>query len=262
MRYSDVIVPYCNKNPTLRKGGNLMKRRKLHRLIATVAALAITAGMLGATAPEREDGQAIGYEQEAEIEQEAIFDPFYGVSEEFMRGAALQVQAAQAWEVLSTLFEYGEGEIIYPHDYAGAWHDGRYLHIALTSDSSEWGRYRELLRDFDCIVFETAEHSLNDLTRLNLFLFFALSEAGYPLISSGVRESQNRINLTFSDLNSKIEEQARSFLSDMIEENDELFGSFSNRNRTMSDENEDLFTFGRGTPFVRNSRLEAGQGRA
>jgi hypothetical protein len=43
-----------------------MKRRKLHRLIATVAALAITAGMLGATAPEREDNQAIGYEQEVQ----------------------------------------------------------------------------------------------------------------------------------------------------------------------------------------------------
>jgi hypothetical protein len=43
-----------------------MKRRKLHRLIATVAALAITAGMLGATAPEREDGQAIGHEQEVQ----------------------------------------------------------------------------------------------------------------------------------------------------------------------------------------------------
>jgi hypothetical protein len=220
-----------------------MKRRKLHRLIAAVAALAITAGMLGATAPEREDNQAIGHEQEARG-----VDLSLGLPSEEICIFELQEQPLAAWNVLwENFFEVsGYGRITYPDDFAGGWVDGGNLHIALTSDSSQWGKYRELLADFECvIVFETAQHSLNDLDAIRDFVSAELKEEGYAVVTHYVNEAENRIVFGVFGLDRQIESQINRTLSNLITENQATLSRDNNSMNRLFDAGicTDLFVF-------------------
>lgn len=97
---------------------------------------------------------------------------------EYEAKAAIQYEAKQAYAALSDTFGVTEdGATIYPDDYAGAWIDGEKLYVALTSlDAGVTIEYDEILNGFDCVVYEEAEYSLNELQEIQDSVFEELSE--------------------------------------------------------------------------------------
>ncbi|MDR2044961.1 MAG: hypothetical protein LBQ15_11520 [Clostridium sp.] len=96
---------------------------------------------------------------------------------EYEAKAAIQREATQAYAALSETFGVAEdGATIYPDDYAGAWIEGSILHVALTSlDSHVTANYDNLFSSFSCIVYEAAEHSLNELHVIQNAVFDAIN---------------------------------------------------------------------------------------
>jgi hypothetical protein len=112
-----------------------------------------------------------------------------------------QAPALEAYSVLYTTFTVScDGIITYPNDYAGAWIDDYKLHVAITTDKrASLRKYRDLLKDFDCVVYVTAEYSLNELDALRHSLFDEFGEE-LKIISHHVHESENKINFGFVEV--------------------------------------------------------------
>lgn len=114
---------------------------------------------------------------------------------EFEEKAAIQAKAVEAYNVLSaTAFgRTKERRKNYPDDYAGEWIEGKTLYIALTSlDKEVIARYKEILQDFDCVVYKQAKYSLNELQELGLTIFEAVSQK-YDVVSFYTNYITNKI---------------------------------------------------------------------
>jgi hypothetical protein len=132
-------------------------------------------------------------------------------------------ETAEAWRILYELFEVKDGFVTYTDDFAGSWISRGNLYIALSSDESDWGVYRELLNGFECVVFTSAKYPLNELNKIRGIVFNALNDNGYPVIGDAVIEKENKIELTFG--NKKFfRNRVRSFLSETIRSDDYLSG--------------------------------------
>lgn len=77
-----------------------------------------------------------------------------------------QKMAVEAYNIMMESFENEKGEIIYPHEYAGAYVDEHKLVINLTSREVEiTKKYEELLKNYNCIEYKLVTHSMNDLSK-------------------------------------------------------------------------------------------------
>jgi len=206
-----------------------------------------------------------------EFYEDIVYVPFDDLCEELLRKMALQERAAEAWNVLWEAFfkPCDSGFMIYPDDFAGGWIDGENLHIALTSESSEWEKYKELLYNFLCIiVFETAEHSLNQLNEIRALVSDELFIRGYPILAHAVDEINNTIVLRLSELNISLERSVYTSISDIIEENQNELSLFAdNRSRDVNrrtvlgrNVTDDLFDFVKSEEVVLKSGLMGGMG--
>ncbi|MDR2044625.1 MAG: S1 family peptidase [Clostridium sp.] len=111
---------------------------------------------------------------------------------------ALQAKALEAYSLLNTTFTvYEDGTITYPDDYAGVWIADYKLHVATTSTNKN--NYGELLKDFDCVVFETAEYSVNELDKIRYSIFEVLKKE-HSAVSHYVDVVENKINFGFLEL--------------------------------------------------------------
>lgn len=149
--------------------------KRINKFIASMAALAIiaTSSLYPVQASELSDN----LENEATItaEIQGIEDAAIA---EYEAKAAIQYEATHAYAALSATFGVtDDGATIYPDDYAGAWIDGADLHVALTSlDASATAKYDEIFNGFDCVMYEEAEYSLNELQEIEDSIFKVLSE--------------------------------------------------------------------------------------
>lgn len=115
-----------------------------------------------------------------------------------------QAEALEAYSVLCSTFSVdSDGNVTYPDSYAGAWIEDNKLHIAITSSGTSdmfslasSNNYISLLSDYDCVVYETAEYSLNELNDIRYSVFEELKE-DYAIISHYVDVKENKINLGF-----------------------------------------------------------------
>jgi hypothetical protein len=180
----------------------MKKHRKIKRTISIFVMFALCMNMLTLSA------WSVG------LERSSTGDPWQGISEETRQKMVLQEKPLQAWEVLYELFEFVDDVgNVYPDDFAGGWIDGGNLHISLT-ENADISRYKELLRDFDCVVFETAKYSLNELNRIRRTVSDTLQKEGFSIIGHGVDEMNNKITLTYSQSDNVSEMALRSSLAD------------------------------------------------
>ena len=115
-----------------------------------------------------------------------------------------QAAALEAYSVLCSTFSVdNDGNVTYPNDYAGEWIENNKLHIAIASSGIEdvvslasANSYKNLLNDYNCVVYETAEYSLNELNAIRHSVFAELKE-DYAIISHYVDVEENKINLGF-----------------------------------------------------------------
>jgi len=209
-----------------------MKKRTLKRLLGLFLIIAIVTGTIGVNA---ESGEISKDKFEPEGEYDKIF--------------RLQAKPLEAYEMLYEIFTINDdGTVKYPDDFAGAWIDVDKLHVSLVSDMADWGKYRKILKDFDCVVFESAEHSLNDLEKIRDIVFDVFVEENYSIVSGGANVRKNKIQLEFTEFK-KEEKEINEFLSDFVVQEPMLLESdFIKREQTLSDRNinENLFILEEG----------------
>ena len=125
------------------------------------------------------------------------------IEEEIPEIFALQDRALQAYSALRLAFTVNyDGSVTYPDDFAGAWIENFKLHIATTSGLQRGNSiYNQLLAGFeDVVVFTEANFSLNDLNQIRSVVFDVLREEGIPAIGHYVDVRQNRINMSFLEI--------------------------------------------------------------
>ena len=210
---------------------------KFKKIVCIIIMAAVTLSLLGAT------GSASGVEKQYDTS---------ALPSEVTEIIKLQAQAVEAWNVLYGIFDVNGGAVTYPVDFAGGWIDGSNLHIALT-EKADLNKYKELLKNYDCIVFETAKYSLNDLDGIRDIVFNAMQD-DYPITGGFANEKENNIVLRFSDLD---ERRINSFLSEYISK--ELSTKFESINNNLPSES-DLFSLETGEVAVRTVSLIGGMG--
>jgi hypothetical protein len=115
-----------------------------------------------------------------------------------------QAEALEAYSVLYSTFSVdNDGYVTYPDDYAGAWIKDNKLFIAIASpanaktiDVADSNKYKDLLSDYDCVVYKTVEHSLYELDAIRHSVFDDLKDE-YSVISHYVDVEENKISLGF-----------------------------------------------------------------
>lgn len=134
---------------------------------------------------------------------------------------ATQIGALEAWDVLTTCFQPKEGGgTIYPPDYAGAWIDGKILHIAIATEaerSEDCPDYEALLAGFDCVVFEEGKFPLNDLLSVQNRVFQSLHET-FMVYTIGPDEKENLLRLGVDKSEDK--EQIYNRIDEILKEDD------------------------------------------
>ena len=127
----------------------------------------------------------------------------YAELEEIPEIFALQSRAIEAYSALRRAFVVNyDGSVTYPTDYAGAWIEDFKLHIAVTPGMQQSSSmYAQLLEGFeDVVVFTEANFSLNELNQIRTVVFNVLREEGIPAIGHYVDVKQNRINMSFLEI--------------------------------------------------------------
>lgn len=125
------------------------------------------------------------------------------IEEEIPEIFALQDRALQAYSALRSAFTVNyDGSVTYPDDFAGAWIENFQLHIATTPNLHRGAFiYSKLLEGFECVVvFTEANFSLNELNQISTTVFDFLKEEEFPVIEHYVDVRQNRINISFLEL--------------------------------------------------------------
>jgi len=178
----------------------------------------------------------------------------FAMPEEFaeaMKEMQAQAHAMAAYEVLRSVYAfYDDGSESYPDDYAGAWIDDYKLHVALTADNPDSvNRYRNLLREFDCVVFVTMGYSLNELDKIRGAVAEALME-NYQITSHSVNVRENKIFLDYYEAEEK---QVDSFIRSFLVEN--AASKFTLSDKTIT---TDLFILRKNAPFVLANELISG----
>jgi len=133
----------------------------------------------------------------------------------------LQAMAVDAYSVLQTTFTVDKyGVVFYPADYAGAWIDDFKLHIAVVATKQKPSvDYVSLLKEFDCVVYEVADYSLNELDSVRNYVFRILKKE-YPIVSHYVDVKTNKIYLGLLESNEKNNEEGIvSSISLLLESN-------------------------------------------
>jgi hypothetical protein len=168
-----------------------------------------------------------------------------GIPEESQRIFSLQAPALEAYALLHATFTINEdGSEVYPNGYAGAWIDDYKLHIAVKQDDlNVSARYRELLNGYNCVVFETAEHSLNELDIIRYSMYEELKYK-YPFTSHFVDVKSNKIYFGLSETNNDL------ILSSINESSTAL--------KTGAIVASDLFIFGKEEQIQRNAEYIGG----
>jgi hypothetical protein len=241
-----------------------MKNRSLKKIPTLLLTFALVLGVLGAEGAYSEETTnrqttfcVAGQEYESEV---AISDDSdCEILEEIRRTERLQAQALEAYWTLRETFEVTAGVVTYPDDYAGAWvGDDGSLHVALVSERANIRNYSRLLRDFDVIVFEEANFSLNELDILRDSAFDSLSN-DFSVVGHYVDVHANRIVLEFETLN---EREIRTALSDFVSDNQDLLSAnrSTNENRTLSERGiaENVFSLAIGEMPIANNQLIGG----
>lgn len=146
--------------------------------------------------------------------------------------------ALDAYFVLSNSFKVEkDGNVTYPNDYAGSWIEDDKLVIAIvpsenakTNNSVESNKYKELLSEYDSVIYTTAKYSLNELDTIRHTVFNELKDET-TIVSHYVDVAENKISLGFLEY-----EEASIFhsLDTLISESNILNENLSN-NQTMSD---------------------------
>lgn len=160
-----------------------------------------------------------------------------------------QAEALEAYSVLcSTFLVDNDGNVTYPDDYAGAWIEDNKLHIAITSSETvdmfsfaPINSYSNLLSNYDCVVYETVEYSLNELNAIRHSVFAELKE-DYAIISHYVDVEENKINLGFLKYD---ESEVYDSLEILANETNVLNSTLSNREAKNLDFSE-LFVLSEG----------------
>jgi hypothetical protein len=115
--------------------------------------------------------------------------------------ASASAQAAK--QALDDSFPFENGWYVYPECFAGAWIEGAFLRIALTSDETDTiNGFRELLREYEVFVTYTTEgyaYSLRLLEDTMESMHGALKTQGFPITYAYVEEQTNRIILEFRE---------------------------------------------------------------
>lgn len=138
-------------------------------------------------------------------------DPYY---EEMM---AEQKRAVDAFSVLCEAFDYDEnGVLLLPDDYSGSWINGSTLHISLVDTTEETiSHYLSILEGFhDCIEFNSADYSYNELYDAELEITEELYSVGIETVSGYIDEIDNCvvIGIQRNDMNRL--ESLPSFMSE------------------------------------------------
>lgn len=210
---------------------------KIRKMLGLLLIFSLLMNIMGVGAISDEVSKGNDYVADDELTLEEMFEMM-----------ALQEEAVEAWNTLHELFDIDEyGNATYTDDFAGGWiGDDNNLYIALTSDSRKTlNYYGEVLEDFDCVIFEKAEYSLNELNEIRDIVFEELRE-DYSIISAGVSEKENKIVFGVEDLDKRSERSIKSSLSDIVDENQDLIDM---------DIDEGLFVLEEGEEVILNSSL-------
>ncbi|MCL1832041.1 MAG: S1 family peptidase [Oscillospiraceae bacterium] len=212
-----------------------MKTGKSKAMWRNLLAVGLAAAMLlsvGATAnepPPEIPEDAIIMAEPVKSEDYAEFED---LDPKIRRMMEVQVQAGEAWQVMyDALFEiHDDGGTTYPDNFAGGWLSGRFLHIALTDGDTS--AYDKVLADYaSIIVYEKAEHSLNDLDKARFIVSDALRGEGYE-VGHGVDEVQNKINLEVIDLDRKSAAKIDTLLSAYVTDSKRMSLDSDNRGKS------------------------------
>lgn len=151
--------------------------------------------------------------------ESAADQDYYNEPSEVAELMKLQERALDAYTVLRTIFtSYSDGSESYPDDYAGAWVDAPYLHIALTSEKPEVvDKYRELLKEYeDIIIYDTVNYSLNMLDKVRYDVCEKM-KSEYFITCHYVDVITNRIVFEIEDLDKAAFNSSLSKISDCYE---------------------------------------------
>jgi len=139
--------------------------------------------------------------------------------------------------------------VTYPDDFAGARLDyyGN-LRVHLVADKADISKYEELLKDFDCVIYDIyAKYSLNELNQIREIVVEALQKNNYPMLSYGFRVHTNKLSLGFIDIDDEMQKDIESFLADFIMQNEVL---------TAMNVTTDLFVLEEGKDFLHRPLYE------
>lgn len=155
-----------------------------------------------------------------------------------------QAAAQDAYSKLCASFKLTEdGSYVYPDDYAGAWYENGILHVVVT-DNDAIAAYKVRLSEYDCVHYEIADYSLNELNYIRSSLYDALRDE-YAAVSHHVDQKTNKINIGFLNIEKNRANINSTVFSLVIDDN--VFKSVVSEKVASEDfKLEDMFVFYEG----------------
>lgn len=182
-----------------------MKTIEMKMLIAVITLLAGFLPNSPMPAGSTDSSPAVTETQEDEIDPEEMFK--------------IQHNANKANDLLYKSFEWGEGDYIYPDDFAGTFIDFDTLHVLVT-DKSAVSRYEKLLADYsEYVTFDIVKYSYNELFALNEKCVKELEDNNFSITLYYVDVDKNKgvITVLFEDYDKASAYAASHFDGDKIE---------------------------------------------
>ncbi len=164
----------------------------------------------------------------------------------FAESGKSQLQAQDALASLTNTFEISKsGEYIYPDDFAGTWYDDGILHVVVT-DEHGISDYKEILKDHDCVEYELARFSLNELSDIQKKLSGDMQSIE-GLVTIGVDQKHNKIRLGVCDIE-KNGASVRKKVWSIVNENNNISRILSNDTDNSLDFDDLFIVFGAAVP--------------